>query len=269
MGLSTKGVAGTFYHMCGKFTAMASWADVVAFSAALDDGAEGGQNRPKIRPKSAENGGITEVSRRARSGAENDREITFRVMSNLPVIIWDREVGRRRVVPMRWGFPHPRDWRRPQPIHVRAETIDATKAFAQAFQDGQRGIVLVKTFNEAPDVDGPALQHTITPSAEPAIGIAFLWRRFDLADLPLPLLACVMVTVPANALIAALPTDRMPAVLAAEDWATWLGETEASPDQAKACLKTVEGIDWRMSPEQRDRKPRQKPTRRDPGGADS
>jgi len=58
----------------------------------------------------------------------------------------------------------------------------------------------------------------------------------------------------------------MPAVLAAEDWATWLGETDANPDQAKAVLKTVEGINWRMSPEQRAQKPRQKPTRRDPGG---
>ena len=206
---------------------MASWAEVVAFSQPLT--------------------------------AADDRSITFRVMSNLPVIVWDAEQGRRRIVAMRWGFPHPSDARRPQPIHARAETIDSVPAFAGAFRAGQRGIVLVKTFNEAPD---SGIQHSITPGEEPAIGIAFLWRRFDIG-LPLPLIAAVMATVPANTLIAALPTDRMPAVLAADDWPTWLGENGATAEAAKACLKTVEGVNWRMAPEDR---PRRKPTVREPTG---
>jgi putative SOS response-associated peptidase YedK len=62
--------------------------------------------------------------------------------------------------------------------------------------------------------------------------------------------AYAMVTVPANALIAALPTDRMPAVPADEDWATWLGETGTAAD-AKACLMTVEGVNWKMAKEVR------------------
>lgn len=107
--------------MCGKFTAMASWREVVAFSQPL-------------------------TADRDYKG-EQDRAVTFRVMSNLPVIVWDRDAGQRRVVPMRWGFPHPQAPRRPQPIHARSETIDTTKAFSQAFQDGQRGVVLVRTFN--------------------------------------------------------------------------------------------------------------------------
>src|SRR5215469_18379617 len=124
--------------MCGKFTAMASWAEVVAF----------------MQPLSGESGGDRNAA---------DRQVTYRVMSNLPVILFDLREGARRVVAMRWGFPHPRDWRRPQPIHARSETIDTTRAFAEAFRDGQRGIVLMRTFNEAPDVEGPAIQHTITP----------------------------------------------------------------------------------------------------------
>jgi putative SOS response-associated peptidase YedK len=218
---------------------MASWAEVVSFSQPLS---------------------------RERAGS-NDQPVTFRVMSILPVIIWDREAGKRRVVPTRWGFPHATDWRRPQPIHARSESIDTTKAFAEAFRDGQRGIVLVKTFNEAPDVPGPTVQHTITPGDEEAIGIAFLWRRFAFPDLPAPLLACVMVTVPANRLIAALPTDRMPAVLETGDWAKWLGEEDASPDEVKACLKTVEGVRWTMTKEERQAKAkREKPTLSNPKG---
>jgi putative SOS response-associated peptidase YedK len=75
-----------------------------------------------------------------------------------------------------------------------------------------------------------------------------------------------MVTVPANRLISSLPTDRMPAVLAEEDWATWLGETGA-PDDAKACLKTVEGVKWTMTKEERQPKgKRERTTVREPGG---
>jgi hypothetical protein len=88
-----------------------------------------------------------------------------------------------------------------------------------------------------------------------------LWRKFG------DLTACVMATVPANALIAALPTDRMPALLSDdEDWAIWLGETPASSERVKACLKTMEGTRWTMTPEQRAAKPRRRPTVSNPAG---
>jgi putative SOS response-associated peptidase YedK len=231
--------------MCGKFTAMASWAEVVAF----------------MQPLSGESG-----------DDRNDRQVTYRVMSNLPVILFDLNEGARRVVPMRWGFPHPRDWRRPQPIHARSETIDTTRAFAEAFRDGQRGIVLMRTFNEAPDIEGPTVQHTITPGdGTPGDGgmlaAAFVWRRFEVPDQPQPIFACVLVTVPANRLIATLPTDRMPAFLAPQDWAVWLGEVPASVDEVKSCLKTVEGVHWTMAREgKRGAVVRGKPVVSDPTG---
>lgn len=223
--------------MCGKFTTKLSWTELVDFAWATPD------------------------------NGDDDRILTLRVMDAVPVIVLDIVAEQRRVVPMRWGFPHPKDWKRPQPIHARAETIDTTRAFADAFRDGQRGVVLVKTFNEAPDIEGPTLQHTITPGDEPAIGIAFVWRRFQSPDLPAPMLAACMVTVAANPLIATLPTDRMPAILSQEDWAVWLGEEDASPERVKACLKTVEGVCWTMTREEQTKKaPRRKPTVSDPIG---
>jgi putative SOS response-associated peptidase YedK len=57
-----------------------------------------------------------------------------------------------------------------------------------------------------------------------------------------------MATVPANALISPI-TDRMPAIMEAEDWATWLGERPTTPDEAKAVLKTMEGVRWQMTKE--------------------
>jgi putative SOS response-associated peptidase YedK len=82
-----------------------------------------------------------------------------------------------------------------------------------------------------------------------------------------------MVTVPANALIRTLTTehaesDRMPAFLSKDDWATWLGEDGVSPEKAKACLRTVEGINWTMTKEERaaSKAKRKKPTVSDPSG---
>lgn len=218
--------------MCGKFTAKASWSEIVDLIHATPP----------------------------REVGDNDRTFTYRVMGAVPLIVWDPVAGKRRVVAMRWGFPHPQDWRRPQPIHARGETIDATRAFADAFRDGQRGIALVESFNEAPE---SGAQHTVTPAGP--IGIAFLWRRFEGAEIPAPFFACVMATVPANQLLTGLPTDRMPAILAPDDWAVWLGEEPASPAAVKACLKTVDDMRWTMRPEERAKSARPaKPVISDP-----
>src|SRR5580658_1049281 len=65
--------------MCGKFTAMASWREVHAFSQPLT----------------------------ANSGAgSNDEVVTYTPGRDLPMIVFDRETRQRRVEPMRWAFPN-------------------------------------------------------------------------------------------------------------------------------------------------------------------
>src|SRR3984885_7276981 len=178
--------------MCGKFTAMASWAQVVAFSQPLtSDRFEG----------------------------SNDEPVTLKVMGVLPVIIWDAAEQRRKVVKMRWGFPHPKNWKVPQPIHARSETMDELRTFKRPFLTGQRGIVLMRTFNEGKQVTpSKTEQWTIDPIPAYMTGAAFIFDTFSLVGVPEPFTACVLVTVPANALIQSLTTehavaDRMPAFL--------------------------------------------------------
>lgn len=235
--------------MCGKFTALVTWREIVDYSQAFtgDSGGGGGDE-----------GGGEEIA-------------TYRVGGQLPVIIKSPEDGKRRIVPMRWGFPDRADWRRPKPIHARAETIDERQAFRVAFQNVQTGIVVFRTFNEGQEglTSGgkpKTKQWTINPRDGRPRGFAFLWDRFEIADLPAPLLCCVMVTVPASILIretikANEEDPRMPAILADgyDVGATWLGESNATAAERKALLKTVEGVSWEAYPEPpRPRAPRKR-----------
>ena len=170
------------------------------------------------------------------------------------------------MVKIRWGFPDPWDWRRPRPIHARSETIDSKEPFRTPFHAGQRGIVVFRTFNEGEEVVKPSgrtetRQWTVDPQDGQPRGFAFVWQRFEIADLPVPMLACVMATVPANALIrrtvkAAEEDPRMPAILEDAAWSSWLGEDGAAPADAKALLKTMEGVNWQAALEPKKPRPR-------------
>ena len=234
--------------MCGKFTAQASWRVVVAFS----------------RPRAEIAGG--EAGESGESEGDEDAIVTYRVGAAVPVIVWDAEARLRRVVPMRWGFPDPKDWRRPRPIHARSETIDIKEPFRTPFHAGQRGIVVFRTFNEGEEVVKPSgrsetRQWTIDPLDGRPRGFAFVWRRYAIEGQPAPLLFCVMATVPANQLIrrtikSGEEDPRMPAILDDDVWASWLGEDGLASSSAKALLKTMEGVDWTSAPEpKKPRKP--------------
>ena len=246
--------------MCGKFTALASWREVVAFSQPLSDRAAGAS--PADRDGVAASG---------EDGGSNDGIVTYRVGGPLPVIVWDAVAQIRRTVPMRWGFPGPKDWRRPQPIHARSETIDVREPFRTPFKASPpgRGIVVFRTFNEGEEVLSSTgrpqtRQWTVDPQDGQPRGFAFVWRRFESPELPAPMLACVMATVPANDLIRRTIKSqehdpRMPAILEDDAWSIWLGEAEAPVSAVKATLRTMEGVNWTAALEPKaPRKPRPK-----------
>ena len=96
--------------MCGKFTAMKSWAELVSFSQPLT------------------------VPFRDSDGGDNDYEVTYRSYAMLPVIVWDPMERKRSVIPMRWGLPEPKNHRVLKHIHARGETIDTKATFAPLFK---------------------------------------------------------------------------------------------------------------------------------------
>jgi putative SOS response-associated peptidase YedK len=211
--------------MCGKFTQLASWEEVHAFSQPL-----------VVKPGPAE----LVVSTPMR---------TARIMRL-------NAQGRRELVPMRWGFAgtDDRNPSRPKHMHARGETVDRLRTFAHAFAQA-RGILMVHTFNEGEELaNGKTKQWVITPKDGQPVAIAVIceeWRNGTET-----LWTFVQVTTPANALIARI-TDRMPAILPREAWPIWLGETGASLDEVKAVLRTYEdGGNWTMTEQQPTRPPR-------------
>jgi putative SOS response-associated peptidase YedK len=169
-------------------------------------------------------------------------------------IIRLNEAGQREVVSMRWGFAGKGDANsiRPKHMHARSETIDRLPTFANAFTQG-RGILVVHTFNEGEELsNGKTKQWMITPNDEKPIAIAVICEKWTNGAETLD--TFIQVTTLANALISTI-TDRMPAILQPEDWATWLGEREGGSADVKTVLRTYEdGGGWTMT--------EQAPTRR-------
>jgi putative SOS response-associated peptidase YedK len=201
--------------MCGKFTQMATWDEVVAFSQPLTAIPEGGP-------------------------------VTVSTPMRVAKVMRLGEDGERELAPMRWGFSKPENPSfKPDHMHARAETIDSRPTFAESFAE-RRGIVLVETFNEGEQLaSGKTQQWVIHPKDRKPIAIAVIWEEWagDAGSEP----TFVMVTVPPNELIGRI-TDRMPAILRQEDWGTWLGEDDASLKDVKALLKTFDDEgNWEMA----------------------
>jgi putative SOS response-associated peptidase YedK len=203
--------------MCGKFTQHSSWQQVHAFSQPL----------------------VLKAT----------DELVVSTPMRPAYIMRPSTRGEREMVPMRWGFSGVNDKTpsKPRHIHARSETVDTLRTFAQAFHEA-RGILMVATFNQGEEINGKTKQWVITPNDRLPIAIAVICEQWtngaDVLD------TFVMLTTPPNPLIARI-TDRMPAILPREAWATWLGEMGETLDGVKALLRTFEdGGNWMMTPQQ-------------------
>jgi putative SOS response-associated peptidase YedK len=95
---------------------------------------------------------------------------------------------------------------------------------------------VVNTFNEGKEITPKKTeQDVVTLKERSATGIAVIWEHWTGPGRG-SLETFAMVTVPPNALIATI-TDRMPALIADENWGKWLGEEPASIDELKAMLQ--------------------------------
>jgi putative SOS response-associated peptidase YedK len=201
--------------MCGKFTQMAMWKDIVAFSQPLVAMPEGAA-------------------------------VTVSTPMRMARVIRLDENGRRELVPMRWGFCKPRSATfKPDHMHARGETVDSRPRFCDAFGE-RRGILVVATFNEGEHLGrGKTKQWVIRTKDRRPFAIAVLWEEWEGESGKE--VCFIQITAPANSLVSKV-TDRMPAILSQKDWPVWLGESEASFATIKSLVGTFEDEgNWDMT----------------------
>lgn len=155
------------------------------------------------------------------------------------VLVLD-DAGKPVIRQVRWGYPRAGSdapGNVPGHIHARAETVDTLPTFASAFRE-RRGLLLVESFNEGEEVTPrKTRQHTITPKDGKPLGIAVIYEHW-VNEAGGELYTFAMLTTAANALVGTI-TDRMPAVIKAEDWDAWLH------GGSKELLVPLSG-DWNM-----------------------
>ena len=178
--------------------------------------------------------------------------LSYRVLPSEQVPVVVAESGEREAAQMRWGLiPY---WACGVPL--KASTINATverltsaPSYRDAWQRDQRCIFVMGGFYE-PHVneDGSRDQFFLRLGDREVFGVAGIWDRSRRAD-GTWVHSCVLITVPANRLLADIHNEkqRMPAILAEEDYAAWL---DGGKPEAQAALKPYPDelmVGWKVS----------------------
>jgi putative SOS response-associated peptidase YedK len=165
--------------------------------------------------------------------------------TDLPVVTSAQRV--RSLEMMRWGLIPA--WAKDAKIarstfNARAEGIDTTPAFRGAWRAARRCLVLADAYYEWRRTDRQPFAVALGNRGPMTFaGVWDSWRAPDGATIK----SFAIITTAANSLLAAIH-DRMPVVLASDDWPAWLGESAASNHDLKAMLRPYPGERMTMWP---------------------
>lgn len=165
---------------------------------------------------------------------------SYNVAPSQQVPIVRRVDGRNVVSMVRFGLiPF---WARGEPpkystINATVERLKDAPTWRGPWRHGHRCVILASGFYEwQVQADGKTKQpFYVTSKDQERIGFAGLWDSSVGTD-GVSIESCAIITLPANPLMAEIHNAkaRMPAMLGADAWDTWLGGT---PDEAFAELR--------------------------------
>jgi putative SOS response-associated peptidase YedK len=156
----------------------------------------------------------------------------------VPIVRTAPANGERELLQVRWGLiPF---WAKDAKIgysliNARAEGVDTKPLFREAFKRGRRCLILADGYYEWEKKGTPKQPWRYTLKDGGPFAFAGLWERWEKAPDGVPVESCTIITTEANALAAKLH-DRMPVILAPDDFPAWLGEDSASPPELLALL---------------------------------
>src|SRR3984893_7828909 len=152
----------------------------------------------------------------------------------LPIVRYDAKAGERSLDVMRWGLvPF---WAKDlkvgfSNINAKAEGIEGKPAFREAFQR-RRCLVPVDNFYEWKKTANGKQPYAIALADRRLMALAGLWENWR-SPAGEWVRSFAIITTSPNELCAELH-DRMPVILARDNWSVWLGEEPANPAQFKA-----------------------------------
>jgi putative SOS response-associated peptidase YedK len=155
--------------------------------------------------------------------------------------------GRGRVlVPLRWGLVPA--WskgpdNRHSMINARAETVDTKPAYRHAFKH-RRCLIPAEGFYEWRSEQRGKTPFLIRRRDGAPFGMAGLWETWHGPEGE-RLDSCTIVVTAANDLVAAIH-DRMPAVVAPEDYGTWLDPDTKGIERLRAMLRPADPEAWEL-----------------------
>src|ERR1700688_3629053 len=152
------------------------------------------------------------------------------------------EDGKRVPKMMRWGLlPH---WAKDEKIaystfNARAEEFTGKAAFRDAWKNGQRCLVVTDGFYEWKKLDPKGKEkqpYAIAMADNGQMVMAGLWATWKDPRSGNEIQSCTILTTDSNGVMGELH-NRMPVILAEEDWARWLGEEPATEEELLPLLK--------------------------------
>lgn len=183
---------GHLESMCGRFTHYLTWSEIVElYRLTLDQPALNLAPRSDIRP-------TTDI-----------------------LIVRDRDGGREAAMVRWWLIP---PWATEVTsdyamFNARAETITKRKSFAGAFRH-KRCLIPASGFYEWKDEGGKRkTRYYVTTKSGAPLTFAGIWERNANLDIE----SCAIIVTRPNSMMAKIH-DRMPVILAANEWEAWLAE---------------------------------------------
>lgn len=140
----------------------------------------------------------------------------------LPVVRLNPETHQRELVHLRWGLvpswtTDPSSGSRLP--HARADTVATKPAFRDVFRQ-RRCLVVVDSFFLAKSGRDKRRSYVIQMKDGKPFGVGAIWDRWQQADAE-RVETCAVITTEANEVVS-LINDRMPVIIAEEDYEDWL-----------------------------------------------
>jgi putative SOS response-associated peptidase YedK len=156
------------------------------------------------------------------------------------------EEGTRELVPLRWGLVP--SWskgpdNRFSMINARAETVDSKPAYRNALKR-RRCLIPSEGFYEWKAGEQRKTPYLIRRTDGAPFGMAGLWETWRDPDGE-PLESCTVIVTDANDLVRSLH-DRMPVILAPEDYAARLDPHTKDTARLLKMLRPAESTAWEL-----------------------